>query len=358
MKKPISTLGCMSGKAVRRILAAAMFAALGTDAPALTFNFTFTPSSTVQDIAGFNAAGAFWSSKFTDDVIIKMNVGTAALGSGILASTGSTQATLSYTDFRNALGADMTSATDTAALSSLALGPAFGMLINRTSNNPNGAGSATAYLDNDGDANNSTIRITTANAKALGYTFSPTLSDASITFGNAFSWDYDNGNGVSSGAYDFVGIAIHEIGHSLGFISGVDVLDGNSPPINGPFSDNQFTYVSALDLFRYSVASTASGVTDWTASNTTKYFSLDNGATAVANFSNGLNFGDGRQASHWKDNLGLGVMDPTAATGETLVAGPNDFIAFDAIGWDLVPEPSAMMLGCAGLLAAFTRRRR
>ena len=71
-----------------------------------------------------------------------------------------------------------------------------------------------------------------------------------------------------------------------------------------------------------------------------------------------LNFGDGRQASHWKDNLGLGVMDPTAATGETLVAGPNDFIAFDAIGWDLVPEPSAMMLGCAGLLAAFTRRRR
>ncbi|MES2657352.1 MAG: NF038122 family metalloprotease [Verrucomicrobiota bacterium] len=354
MKNPFST----AGSKARILLTAAMLAASGTEVPALTFNFTFTPTSTVQDIAGFNTAGAFWSSKFSDNVVINMDVGTAALGSGILASAGSSQGTLSYTDFKNVLGADMTSATDTAALSSLAVGPAFGMMLNRTSNNPNGSGSATAYLDNDGDANNSTLRITTANAKALGYTFDPDFVDASITFGNGFSWDYDSSNGVSSGAYDFVGIAIHEIGHSLGFISGVDVLDGNSPPVNGPFADNQFTYVSSLDLFRYSAASTVNGVIDWTASNTNKYFSLDNGATSVTSFSNGLNFGDGRQASHWKDNLGLGVMDPTAATGETLVAGPNDFIAFDAIGWDLVPEPSSFLLGTFGMLLALGRRRR
>ncbi|MEO7099692.1 MAG: NF038122 family metalloprotease [Luteolibacter sp.] len=335
-----------------------MIAALSTNASALNFDFTFTPTSTAQDIAAFNAAGAFWSSQFADNVTIKMDVGTDALGAGILASTGSTQGTLSYTDFKDALSADASSATDTAALSSLTVNSTFGMLLNRTSNNPNGAGSATAYLDNDGDANNSTIRITTANAKALGYTFSPTMSDASIIFANSFSWDYDSSNGVTAGSYDFVGIAIHEIGHALGFISGVDILDGNSPPTNGPFSDDQFTYVSSLDLFRYSAASTTSGVIDWTASNTNKYFSLDNGATSIAAFSTGLTFGDGRQASHWKDNLGLGIMDPTAGTGETLAAGPNDLIAFDAIGWDLVPEPSSLLLGSFGMLFAIGRRRR
>ncbi len=358
MKALFPTVGSICVKFAQITLAATALAALIPSVSALTFNFTFTPSSLQQDIDGFTAAGAFWSSQFTDNVTINMVVGTEGLASGILAQASSTQAIRSYTDFRYALSADATSATDAAALSSLSVGPAFNMLLNRTSNNPNGSGSATSYLDNDGDANNSTIRITTANAKALGYTFDTNMSDASITFGNAFSWDYDGSNGISAGSYDFVGIAAHEIGHALGFISGVDILDGNSPPINGPFSDNQFTFVSSLDLFRYSAASAASDAIDWTASATNKYFSLDNGTTAIAGFSTGANFGDGRQASHWKDNLGLGIMDPTAGTGEFLAAGSNDFVAFDAIGWNLIPEPSSALLGCLGTLLALTRRRR
>jgi hypothetical protein len=232
------------------------------------------------------------------------------------------------------------------------------MMINRTSNNPNGSGSATAYLDNDGDANNSNVRLTTANAKALGYTFG-SGSDATITFGNSFSWDYDTSNGVSPGSYDFVGIAIHEIGHALGFISGVDILDGNSPPNGGPLLDSTFTYVSSLDLFRYSADSYANGVIDWTASTTAKYFSIDEGATNLGGFSTGKNFGDGRQASHWKDNLGLGIMDPTAAAGQALSVTALDIMAFDVIGYDLasIPEPTVIwLLSMGGLLLA--RRRR
>jgi len=34
-------------------------------------------------------------------------------------------------------------------------------------------------------------------------------------------------------------------------------------------------------------------------------------------YATGINFGDGRQASHWKDNLAIGLMDPTAATART-----------------------------------------
>jgi hypothetical protein len=336
----------------------AVLTALSTGVSALSFNLTFTPTSTAQDIAGFQAAADFWSSQFTDNITVNLNVGTAALGSGILAQAGSSSQSFTYTNFRNMLNADATSISDNAALSSLAVTSSFGMLLNRTSNNPNGSGSATAYLDVDGDANNTTVNMTTANAKALGMSFTPPSSDASITFANAFSWDYDSSNGISSGTYDFVGIAIHEIGHSLGFTSGVDILDSNSPPVNGPFSDNQFTFVTPLDLFRYSAASTAQGVIDWTASTTNKYFSLDNGTTALASFSTGSNFGDGRQASHWKDNLGIGAMDPTIGTGEMVSVTANDLLAFDVIGWNLVPEPSTVLLSSFGLLFVMSRRRR
>lgn len=344
----------------RRATAGALLVGLSASASALTFNFTFLPTSSAQDIAGFTAAGNIWSGLLSDAVTINMTVGTAALGSGILAQAGSTQATYSYASFRSALAADATSATDTMAVGTLGLGSTFDMLINRTSNNPNGAGSATAYLDNDGDANNSNVRLTNANAKAVGLLGASAAEDAQITFGNAFTWDYDPSNGISAGAYDFIGIAVHEIGHALGFVSGVDILDINSPPGNGPFPDNAFTYVSALDMFRYSAASTAQGVIDWTASTTAKYFSLDGGASAIAGFSTGKNFGDGRQASHWKDNLGLGVMDPTASTGELLAISGNDLMAFDTIGWNLapIPEPSTYALFAMGLLGLGWAKRR
>jgi len=179
-------------------------------------------------------------------------------------------------------------------------------------------------------------------------------------FNSTFVFDFDPSDRIEPGAYDFVGFATHEIGHALGFISGVDILDLNSPPIGGPFAANQFTFVSALDLYRYSDLSLTSGVIDFTADTRAKSFSIDGGATFLHEFATGRNFGDGQQAGHWKDNLGIGLMDPTGAQGESRVIGSRDLEAFDVIGWNAVPEPTGSTLlggGFAGLVGLAMRRR-
>ena len=352
-------------------LGAAALMSVSSQAQALTFVLTFTAGTSAQAQAGFQAAANRWSSIFSDNATINLTVGTAALGAGILGQAGSVTTNFSYTAFKTALTADITSASDALGVANLDPGASFGMLINRTSDNPNGSGSATPYLDLAG-ANNQQVRLTNANAKALG--LAPTLGtnslcigncDAGIQFSSNFAFDYDPSDGITAGQFDFIGIAMHEIGHALGFISGVDILDGNSPPVNGPFTANQFTFVSSLDMFRYSALSAASGVIDWTADTRAKCFSLDGGTTLGACFSTGRNFGDGQQASHWKDSLGLGIMDPTAGAGELLTVSANDRMAFDVIGWNLaaapaVPEPGTwmMMLAGFGLVGGAVRRRR
>jgi hypothetical protein len=331
----------------------------------LTFNITAPPTISAQALAAFNAAGDRWEALFFDDMTVNISVDFTTLSPGILGSTSVVSGTLSYADFKTALTADALSADDLAAVASLPAGSSFPLYINRTSDNPNGAGSAIPYIDNDGGANNTTIRMSLANAKAVGAwpAHSPVI-DAAIAFSNSFSWDYDPTNGITAGQFDFVGVATHEFGHALGFASGVDILVANAPPNNsppGPFNDDLFIYVYPMDMFRFSAGSIAAqpGLRDWTADTRVKYFSLDSGAAFAApnsQFATGQTFGDGRQASHWKDSLGLGIMDPTAAPGELLAITPLDVRGFDVIGYDLtadevaeVPEPGTLAMAVVGL---------
>ncbi|KQV59680.1 MULTISPECIES: NF038122 family metalloprotease [unclassified Duganella] len=348
-----------------KTLLASLLLAAGSASAAPVFHFNYIAGTSLQAQQGFQAAAARWSSLLNDNVTINLTVGFNSLGGGILGQAASAEDFHTYSSVRNALAADATSAADAAAVAHLPGGASFGMLINRTANNPNGPGSSLPYVDNDADANNQILSITNAEAKAIGLAVTPqSLSgcigncDGFIQFNSDFQFDFNPNNGTDANAFDFVGVAAHEIGHVLGFISGVDILDGNSPPYNGPFNDNLFTYVSALDLFRYSAMSAAHGVIDWTADNRAKYFSLD-GTTVGPGFSTGVNFGDGRQASHWKDNLFIGLMDPTAGLGETLHISGNDVLAMDAIGWNVaaIPEPSGWAMLGAGLLLLSIRQR-
>lgn len=361
------------------VAAAACLPVLGSlPARALSFNFNCVNAASTSVVCsdpnafsqeaynGFLSAGQRWSSLFSDPITVNLNIGFELLGQNILAEAGSTSQKITYSQFLNALNADKTSADDMTAYNSLQKTDDVDLLINRTRNNPNGRGSRTPYLDNDADANNTIIDVNTANLKALGLLGDTTTPDADIAFSTAFSWDFDPSDGITSGLFDFIGIAAHEIGHALGFVSGVDVLDFNS--FSPFFLDNQFTFVSPLDLYRYSDLSRAqaSGIIDWTADTREKYFSIDGGNTSLGTFSTGVFRGDGRQASHWKDDLGLGIMDPTADFGELLTITPLDVRAFDVIGYDLPsqgpsPSPSSSVPGplpVFGIAAAFGWSRR
>lgn len=351
-----------------------------TAAAQITVNFTQGSAlmSDVQNaliVADFQAAADAWTTRFTNKFNFNLTIDFADLGStGVIGSTSSTQADYSYFSYYNALNANTTkSADDIQALSSLPV-PAssastYKRLINYTKDDPNGSGSTTAYTD----SSQSVVYLSNANAKAVGLlSATGTATDAAITFNSQFrtTFDFDPSNGIGTNQLDFVSVATHEIGHALGFISGVDILDINS---SGTFFNaNQFVHTSGLDLFRYSLASAVLGEIDWTAGTTDKYFSLDKGATSLGSFSTGKTHGDGRQASHWKDDntpnnaSGLsagyiGIMDPTLPSRIHPTITETDLRAFDTIGYNRItaaaaPEP--VSLSFAGLGMPFVLRRR
>ncbi len=312
-------------------------------APAIVFNLIPEPGMPQYAIDGFNAAASVWSSVLTDNVTINIQIGYASLGPNIIGETTSSFIEASYASTLDALASRRTSADDYSSYAALQQGSSFTRLINHTIDNPNGPNSATPYFDTM-----DRIGLTTANAKVLGLLEQDSSIDAVIRFSSDFEFDFNNGPSINFWQMDFIGVAAHEIGHALGFASGVDDIDyfhGQYP--GGEFSSN------LIDLFRFSQLSLSygPGIPDYTADNRDKFFSTDGGETELALFSNGLNYGDERQASHWKDDLGIGLLDPSADYGEKLKLTQMELRVFDVMGFTIIPEPAHGALFALGFLA-------
>ena len=298
----------------------------------LQFNLIPAGGMSQQAIDGFTAAANLWSSILTDDIIVNININFTDLAAGVLGSAGSTTQGLSLSNVRTALQGDAKSLFDQTAVANL---PTDATLSLYTSNQ----NTLAPMIDNNGTTNNITLDVNTATAKAIGLRAANSItSDANISFNTDFTWDFDRSNGISG--FDFIGIAAHEIGHALGFRSGADLVDHfSSGGAGGALDLNNFRTVTTLDLFRHSAGNESNGTdVDIRADMDVKYFSIDGGATSITTFSTGRWHGDGRQASHWKDSLGIGLMDPTAGSGEFNDITDFDVMAFDVIGWDVAMD--------------------
>jgi hypothetical protein len=371
---------------------------LYTSTGALTFNFN--PVGNLADmlagnqggaqqtlgqqvVDGFATAGDRWSAIFNDNIQLNIDINFGPLGNGVLGGTTAQSAVVSYNTVRTGLINDAKSFYDTVATANLQPTGSLDFLTNQRSG-------GTVIRSNSADTYTKFLDVNRANLKAIDVIAANDAGlDANITFTDFtdygapypappnIGWDFDPGDGITANRIDFVGVATHEIGHALGFTSGVDTMDYVSDP-SGPAKPptdlnggspgtpdiSTFAVFSVLDFFRYSSASLAEGsqpasgaVLDL-AYGGTPYFSIDAGATNLATYATGSYNGDGRQASHWKDNLGLGIMDPTTGLGELTAITPLDIRAIDVIGYDLVPEPGSLAVFLVGVLLIASRPRR
>ncbi len=296
-------------------------------------------------LAAFSRAAAQWESLFTDAITVDIDANVRSFGMGMSGTIGQASSALVAADFsviRNQMVVDAAGEADDGVVASLPTLAEF---------------SATLLPGTMLAASGGMIQLgaTKANAKALGFGV-PVGPDGTIEFNSDFTFDFDNSDGVIG--TDFETVAAHEIGHVLGFSSVVDAFD------EGLASG----LLLAGDLFRFAQVGAANPSDNVEFTNTPR--ELRPGVATVFDdldseilHSTGVAMGDGRQASHWKDNLGIGVMDPTLAAGEVVPISPADIRFFDLIGYDFVavavPEPGRALLGLAGVLGlALSHRRR
>lgn len=312
------------------------------------------PNLTVNGpaLAAFNRAAEQWESFIADPITVTIDAEVAPIGSPTtLGATSSVTLAANYDDIRNQMVLDAANELDDAVVAALPTSANATFLI------PTGFGL------------NGNLSGTKANLKALGFGGLDAVfgvSDGDITFNSNFSFDFDNSDGVGFGLFDFESIAAHEIGHALGFISLVDFVD---EAINAN-QTSQNLEPTTLDLFRF--ADNTIDDPDTLVEFTTDARSLIPGSADITEqiipgfgdveipMSTGVFNGDGNQASHFQDNMMLGIFDPTLAPGEISPIRANDLRALDLIGYEIaspaIPEPATLVLLLAGIAGISVRR--
>ena len=326
-------------------------------------NFTFQTDEggasrlSKNQMIAFETAGRWWSRFFSDNATVNIHVDmTSDLPQNVIGG----------------------------ALPDMARGYGLGALSNtfREKNQTSYYDQAVANYDLDGievvpftDGNSyfqtSDVAVTTAQFKALGDDpdyFKRRYEADSITSSNLdgvilmsdlsnldvnqdhwssnnITWHAGASKNVSHNAIDLVSVAIHEVGHVLGFVSGVDSSAWNewfTEDVGfNTHQDKLKDAVTFFDLYRR-------GTSVWhddfqkhandMGFGGTKKFQIMGGEIPLGELSTGKNTangGDGYQGSHWKLGNTPNIMDPAIPPGERRSFSWRDLKVFDVLGWEL-----------------------
>jgi hypothetical protein len=254
-----------------------------------TFDSSITGDANSASIqSAITSAIATYTTTFSDPITVNM---TFKVGGG-LGTSSTFFCNGSYVTYLTALKAHATTADDASANSHLA----------SVSANPvNGA---------------STINVKSANLRALGLGCAVTF-DGTITVNTALT---SPGSPGSSGNYDLISVAQHEIDEVLGMGSS---LKPTSPsPLNGT--------IFPTDLFRYD-QNGARTFSNFSTSNPPRAFLSLDGPTRIVQFNNSDNGGD---YGDWITNSPAQVQDAFATPGSHPRLGNPEMTNLDVIGFN------------------------
>ena len=293
------------------------------------FNFSFADGATDEQILGFELAGEIWSQYLRDsfhgdnlEINIHVEIGDDLLPDNIIGGAFPTIETgVHYKDIFAAIDNDATTETDRVVVDNLLDQKKIDLLVGEN------------VIDK-----NFQMHSTRANLKALGLIAGNSgqldgyIVMNSLESSESVNWNYDYLGGSKEGTVDFLSVAQHEIGHAIGFISGID-YQGWSEDSQG-YDGKALTHMTSMDLFRYSLASANLGMNDLTFGESA-FFSIDGTIDNALAMSTGEDY----QGSHWQDETledGIGIMNPTLGLNERWSISQNDLLVMDSIGWDVV----------------------
>src|SRR6056297_3473104 len=202
-------------------------------------NFTvFSSTNTEQEISGmriFRRAAARWERAISTPIttVIDVDFGPNRFNGGPFPP-------------------NVLASASTAARTFAGIGPdeIVDVLLEQNGDDPQLAALYSAIpLPTPTTAGTSLQRAVVARPLAQAYGYLPAEADPdpvenpfgefpTIGFNAAFSWDVNPDDGVNPGQFDFEAVAVHEMGHSLGFTS---IIGNGGPPNN---------FFNVLDLFR------------------------------------------------------------------------------------------------------------
>jgi hypothetical protein len=154
-----------------------------------------------------------------------------------------------------------------------------------------------------------------------------------IWLNSTLPYDFDYSDGIDEDKYDFDAVLSRELGRVLGFYSAVGRLEVDPDAVLA---------ASAWDVFRLppnTSIESFSMMARILESGGNHFFFMGDDDLPLSTGRPDSSGGDGRAASHWKDDLILGtrigIMDPTIPLGKRQTVTLNDVEALDLFGYAL-----------------------